>query len=129
MSDDFSNVFKQVSDMLSQGNPQETLGNLLGMLENVMGNSNDQNSSEANSQERNQKSGPSINPENMQLFMKLAQALQKTSNGNDPRSNLLNSLKPYMGKKKQDKVDQLIKLLSLSEVFQILTNSKEEGKN
>ena len=41
-------------------------------------------------------------------------------NKNDPRSNLLISLKPYLKKSRKDKVEQYIQLFNMSKVMDVL---------
>ena len=48
---------------------------------------------------------------------------------NDPRANLLKSLKPYLKPSRKDKVDQYIKLFSMGKAFEILNPLSGEKKN
>ena len=48
------------------------------------------------------------------------------NNKNDPRTNLLYSLKPYLRDGKKEKLDQYVNLLNVSKIAEIL---KEEGNN
>lgn len=51
------------------------------------------------------------------------------SNKNDPRSNLLLSLKPYLKHSRQDKVDQYIKLFNMSKVLEVINPMGGDNKN
>lgn len=42
------------------------------------------------------------------------------SSSNDPRANLLKSLKPYLKESRKEKVDQYIKLFGMGKVFEML---------
>ena len=46
--------------------------------------------------------------------------------GNDPRANLLLSLKPYLKDSRKDKVDQYIKLFGMSKVMELFNSSGGE---
>ena len=48
---------------------------------------------------------------------------------NDPRANLLRSLKPYLKPSRKEKVDQYIKLFSMGKVFETLNPLGGENKN
>ena len=48
---------------------------------------------------------------------------------NDPRANLLKSLKPYLKPSRKEKVDQYIKLFSMGKAFEILNPLGGEKKN
>ena len=43
---------------------------------------------------------------------------------NDPRANLLRSLKPYLKPSRKEKVDQYIRLFSMGKVFEMMNPSK-----
>ena len=51
------------------------------------------------------------------------------SNKNDPRSNLLMSLKPYLKESRKKKVDQYVKLFGLGKAFEMLNSLGGENKN
>lgn len=61
--------------------------------------------------------------------MKMKNIMEKMKNsGNDPRANLLMSLKPYLKETRKDKVDQYVKMLNMSKVVEMLNNSGGETK-
>ena len=57
---------------------------------------------------------PSITPEMLMMAQKIMSRIQ--SSGDDDRTKLLLSLKPYMNDSRQSTIDSAIKLLQLSEV-------------
>ena len=57
---------------------------------------------------------PSITPEMLMMAQKLMSRIQ--SSGDDARTKLLMSLKPYMNDSRQSTIDSAIKLLQLSEM-------------
>ena len=50
------------------------------------------------------------------------------SNSNDPRANLLLSLKPYLKESRREKVDQYIKFFGMSKVLEMFNNSGGDSK-
>lgn len=50
---------------------------------------------------------------------KIKQVIEQASPANDPRINLLTSLKPYMGKSRSAKMDQAIRLIQISKMASI----------
>ena len=48
---------------------------------------------------------------------------------NDPRNNLLNSLKPYLRDNKKEKLDNYINLLNMSKIAETLKNSQNNNKD
>lgn len=53
---------------------------------------------------------------------------QLNSKNDDPRANLLLSLKPYLRSERKDKIDQYIKFLKLGKVFELF-KSLDGGDN
>ena len=55
----------------------------------------------------------------MNTILKIKQVMEKMNqNKNDPRSNLLLSLKPYLKPSRKQKVDQYIQLLNMGSVME-----------
>ena len=57
----------------------------------------------------------------MQSIMSIISRLKST--GNDPRTNLLNALKPHLSEPKREKVDTAIKILKVIELLPFLKES------
>lgn len=64
----------------------------------------------------------------MMLKLKKVMDAMKT-NKNDPRSNLLLSLKPYLKSSRRDKVDQYIQLFNMTKAFEVFNALGGDGKN
>ena len=60
-------------------------------------------------------------------IMKMKSVMEQMNNKNDPRSNLLYSLKPYLRETKQEKLDQYVNLLNVSKVAELLKNDKKKN--
>ena len=56
--------------------------------------------------------------------MKMKSVMEKINQKDDPRSNLLRSLKPYLKESRKEKVEQYITLFSMGKVMEIF---KETG--
>lgn len=65
----------------------------------------------------------------MNTIIKMKSVMEKMNNKNDPRSNLLYSLKPYLRQTKQDKLDQYVNLLNFSKVAEIFKSDKKDDNN
>lgn len=95
----------------------DTLRNILGdnaedKIKNVM-------SSLSSSDEETSLS--SLDSDNLDQLMQLKSIMQSmTTNRNDPRTNLLLSLKPYMRGGRQKSIDSAVKLLGLSNLTKLL---------
>lgn len=88
----------------------EAINNIMNMIKN----NNKENSSETNSN--------STNNIDMETIMKLKSVLDKVNTRDDPRSNLLLSLKPYLKESRKSKVEQYIQLFNMTKVLDIFNN-------
>ena len=63
----------------------------------------------------------SVDSDSIEQFMQLKDIMQSmTANRNDPRTNLLMSLKPYMRSSRQKSIDSAVKLLGLTNITKML---------
>lgn len=109
---DLNNILNNVSP--------EMINNLSSML-----NSNNQNTSQ------NSNSGNSNNFNlDMNTIMKMKSIMENMNSKNDPRANLLYSLKPYLRDSKKEKLDQYVNMLNVSKIAEIMNqnNNKDNKK-
>ncbi len=98
--------------------------------------SSNQNNSNNNSSNLNENTYNNQNTSNIDLnnidpatIMKITSAFGKMNNKNDPRANLLYSLKPYLRDGRKEKLDQYVNLLNITKVADILKDDKKENRN
>lgn len=106
---DLNNILNQV--------PPEMLNNLGNML-------NSNNQSNQNSSQQNSTQNSNFNLD-MNTIMKMKSIMENMNNKNDPRSNLLYSLKPYLRDSKKEKLDQYVNLLNVSKIADIMNQNKD----
>lgn len=104
-----------LNNLLNQVSP-EMLNNFASMM-----NSNNKNTNDSNSSSNN------FNID-MNTIMKMKSIMSNMNNKNDPRANLLYSLKPYLRDNKKNKLDQYVNLLNVSKIADIM-NKKEDNQN
>ncbi len=109
----------EFSDVISQI-PPEMMQNFSSMMKN---NSKDDNS------KGNSENNFDFNNIDMATVMKMKSVMEKMNNKNDPRSNLLYSLKPYLREQKQEKLDQYANLMNVAKIAELLKNDNKENKN
>lgn len=117
-NEDMSDLFNKFSNMVNEGNIPDEMKNILSSLSSngSSGNSNSNDSSSTSSNSSN----PSID---FETLMKIKSIMEKMNNNNDPRANLLLSLKPYLKESRKEKIDQYIKLFGMSKVLEMFNNS------
>lgn len=132
-NNDMQNLFAQVNQMLQNGNIPDELKNIVNNMnnsstanensstassKNVSNNNNSQQSNEPNNSDSS--SGDfNFSDIDINTLLKMKQVMEAmNSNKDDPRANLLLSLKPYLKKSRQDKVEQYVKLFGIGKAFE-----------
>ena len=120
MSDDMSNLMNQISNMIKNNEIPDEIKNMMNNLSN-----NNPNASESRpSQDTSSHSSAENNamPEfDVSTIMKMKNIMDSMKESrNDPRANLLKSLKPYLKESRKEKVDQYIQLFGMGKVFEML---------
>ena len=128
-NEDMSDLFEKFNNVAGQNNiSPDMVNNLFNMLKNS-NNSQNNNSdtnfeSTSNDQYSNNFSNSSSASSNsngidIETIMKMKSIIDKMNVKDDPRSNLLQSLKPYLKDSRRAKVDQYIQLMNMSKVMEI----------
>lgn len=141
MAEDMSDLMKNLSSML---NGKEIPEDVKGILENLTNSSDKQKnsgttedssnttppemanlfqtflSSEKKQDEKNSGSdnGFSLDFETILKFKNIMEKMN--SSGDDPRANLLLSLKPYLKESRKHKVDQYVQFLKMEKMLEVL---------
>lgn len=119
-------IMQNFSKMLSNQNNSQNQNN----TQNSSFDSNQQNCNESNNNSSNTNNNFDFSNLDMDTIMKLSSAFGKMKNSkNDPRANLLNSLKPYLRDEKKGKIDQYMNLLNVSKIAEIMKDNNKENNN
>lgn len=142
MNEDMSDMIKNLSSMLNGKDMPEDIKNIISNFasNNVNTNSNnsndDSNSNSSNNEDissdsRNNNSGQNTMPDiYIGMILKMKKIMDSMKNNkDDPRANLLLSLKPYLKDSRQEKVDQYVKLFNMSKVFEVINPLGGDKKN
>lgn len=142
MNEDMSDMIKNLSSMLNGKDMPEDIKNIISNFasNNVNTNSNnsndDSNSNSSNNEDissdsRNNNSGQNTMPDiDIGMILKMKKIMDSMKNNkDDPRANLLLSLKPYLKDSRQEKVDQYVKLFNMSKVFEVINPLGGDKKN
>lgn len=138
------NTINKIKNMVDNGNISDAISNISPeMIQNFSkilsnqnnGNSNINSNPSAQKTQNTNTSNESnnnfdINNIDINTIMKMSSAIKKINNNkNDPRANLLNSLKPYLREGKKEKLDNYINLLNVSKIAEIMKeNNNEKNK-
>lgn len=131
MSDDeLLNLINNAKSMIDSGNIPDNIKDVLSKLNNTKNavKSSDSSSSFINKQPINTNTN-SLNSLNidMDTLLKIKNVINSINKSDDPRANLLYSLKPYLRETRKDKIDQYVNLLNISKIAEILNNENKEN--
>ena len=128
----------ELNDVISQI-PPEMIQNFSSMMQNNSSGSNSNNQNQSNNStvngnnnsEQNSSNNNSFNFNNidMNTILRMKSVMEKMNNKNDPRSNLLYSIKPYLREGRKEKLDQYANLLNVAKIAELLKNDNKENPN
>ena len=109
------NTINKLKDMMNKGELNDVISQIPpDMIQNVSSMMNNQ------TQTNNQNNNFDFSQIDMNTIMKMKSVMEKMNNSNDPRSNLLYSLKPYLREEKKEKLDQYANLLNVAKIADLL---------
>ena len=139
------NSINKLKDMMNKGDlsdivsqiPPEMIQNFSSMMQNSSNTSNSQNQqnhtdihNNSNTTNSNSNSnGFDFSNIDMNTILKMKSVMEKMNTKNDPRANLLYSLKPYLREERKDKLDQYANLLNVAKIAELLKNDNKENNN
>mgnify|MGYP005766189551 FL=1 len=136
------NTINKLKDMMNKGElndvisqiPPEMIQNFSSMMNNnntKQVNSSNSENIKANNTTKNSNNSFDFSNIDMNTILKMKSIMDKMNNSNDPRSNLLYSLKPYLREGRKEKIDQYANLLNIAKMTELFkdTNTNNKGEN
>lgn len=129
------NTVNKLKDMMNKGElndvisqiPPEMIQNFSSMMS--QNNANNSNASSSNNNSNSSNNNFDFSQIDMNTILKMKSVMDKLNTSNDPRSNLLYSLKPYLREEKKGKIDQYANLLNVAKIADIFKDSNKESPN
>lgn len=125
MNEDLSNIFEKFNINKDSISP-EMVESLMGMINNNPSQS--ENSSHEENHARNNFTADNLNSIDIDTFIKLKSVMDKMNTKDNPRSKLLQSLKPYLKENRKNKIDQYIQFSKIMEVLPYLGGDNKHGQ-
>lgn len=127
--DNFSELMNKFSQMMENGDVPE---NIKDIFNNFNSNQNSHDSSYNNNSNNSSESSTNDSNNSFNLDFETIMKLQKIMNQmknekNDPRTNLLLSLKPYLKDSRQQKIEQYINIFKITKIIDLF--NKTGGEN
>ena len=92
-------------------------------------NSNTDTDKNTNTNSNNSNNAFDFSNIDMNTILKMKSVMEKMNSKNDPRANLLYSLKPYLRDGRKEKLDQYANLLNIAKIADLLKDNKENNNN
>ena len=113
--EDMSNLISEFSKAIEKNGIPDN-------LKDIINNMNSNNKNENNI--KNDVSSFDFNNIDINTFLKLQSALNKINSKNNPNTQLLLALKPYLKENKKEKLDQYIKFMNFTNIMEVLNNNE-----
>lgn len=114
-NEDMSDIFEKLNSVIDK---DKISPDMINNLMNMLGNSNGENKDNYDNSENN--SSRALGGIDIETLLKIKTIMDKMNTHDDPRSTLLQSLKPYLNENRKNKIDQYIKLMNMSKIIEIL---------
>ena len=119
-NEDMSDVFEKLNNIAGQNNVSpDMVNNLFNMLNNSNVSNNANSPSDSSNSNDSQSSENNTSGIDIETIMRMKTIIDKMNVKDDPRANLLQSLKPYLKESRKSKVDQYIQLMNMSKVIDV----------
>lgn len=130
------NTINKLNDMMNKGELNDVMSKISPEMIQNFSSIMSQNSNNSNNNVNNNNNNTSSNNTgfdfsniDMSTILKMKSVMEKMNTSNDPRSNLLYSLKPYMRESRKEKVDQYANLLNVAKIADMLKDNQKENPN
>lgn len=121
------NMMKNIKNMVDNGNISEAISQISPEMIQNFQNMLNNNSSNNNQNNKETDSNPTHNFDfskiDMNTMMKITSMLNNMNNKDDPRTNLIYSLKPYLRDSKKEKIDQYANLLNITKMADLFNKT------
>lgn len=128
-NEDMSEIIQKMTYMLNNSHIQQSDNNQTNTPNNDVSSNSEKinedtlknilNNFKASSEEQNSNNNNNFNFD-INTMLKMKNIMDKmNSNSNDPRANLLLSLKPYLNNNRKEKLDQYMQFLNISKVIEV----------
>lgn len=114
----------ELNDVISKISP-EMIENFSSMMSNGNTSESNENSENTNNQNSSNSGGFDFNNIDMNTILKMKSIMEKLNSKDEPRSNLLYSLKPYLRESKKEKLDQYANLLNIAKLSELFKNDNK----
>ena len=130
-NEDMSNLINKFSEYMNSSNSNgnnispEFIANMAKMMQNSNNKTNNDSTTTGAPEQDKNSSMPNFD---MDTIIKMKTIFEQMNKKDDPRSNLLLSLKPYLKESRKNKVDQYAQLFNMTKIMDILNTNSNGGE-
>ena len=147
MSEDNSDFMQKMSSIINTNNLPDNLKEMLGSLSSSTNNTDSSNTSSSentntissdtianmmhllqNNHYNKEETSSNSSSIDMGTILKMKSIMDKMNSKDDPRANLLLSLKPYLNENRKGKVEQYIQLFNMSKIMDVFQSNGGDKK-
>jgi len=123
MADNLEKNIKQIAEFLSQDG---IIDNLKEMLNNKGSKSSSKNSIEKFEKQFVDKTTPDNHNNDMHFIQNMVRAMSQLKDTNDPGTNLLSAISPFLNNKRQKTCSDCVKILKTVKLFEFMKQHGED---
>ena len=128
MDNDLSSLFEQLNIDKNSISP-DMINSIMNIVNNPSNHNSNTSNNSNNSYEADKDYSTSSNSIDFDTILKMKSIIDKMNIKNDPRSKLLESLKPYLKESRRDKIDQYVQLMNMSKVIESINLFNGDNNN
>ena len=121
------NMMKNIKNMVDNGNISEAISQIspemIQNFQNMLNNNSSNNNQNNKETDSNSTHSFDFSKIDMNTMMKITSMLNNMNNKDDPRTNLIYSLKPYLRDSKKEKIDQYANLLNITKMADLFNKT------
>ena len=119
MNDDLSSIFEKFNIDKNSISP-DMINSLMSILTNSSNHLDNSSDNKTNNELNSQTSSTNNSKNNIdfETILKMKSIIDEMNSKDDPRSKLLESLKPYLKESRRSKIDQYVQLLNMSKIME-----------
>ena len=122
------NTVNKLKDMLNKGELNDVISGISPeMIQNFSSMMSQNTSNASNTSNTSNNNNFDFSQIDMNTILKMKSVMEKLNTSNDPRSNLLYSLKPYLRNEKKGKLDQYANLLNVAKIADLFKDDNKEN--
>lgn len=129
MSEDLNKKLSQIADILGQEGMPDNIKGLLSLLSSSGNSGNKEETPPKQSDAPIRREEKLLKPDmddSLEMIRKVKSLMDRTNTSNDPRLNLITAIKPFLNRKRQQKLGNCMMLLQMSRLSGFMDENEKK---